>query len=642
MNFFRKKKVYREYSIEPEEIFLDSMNPLEFDQAHHEGRIEQSISSNFFSAILLLCGLGVLIFGGRIVYLQIFKGNAFASQAENQSLIVSTIPPPRGLIVDTFGEILANNTSSFDVIFYGAEFKKAKIPLETLKGNLIRVIDIQYSDIVNENFPKSEKNIPQEVVILQNIEAKTILAIQTHADDLPGILVEEHFRRLYGRGRAFSPVIGYSGLSKDDAVGTLEGKLGIEQEYDTELKGKAGKKIIQVDAARQVQRIKTIEEPTAGKTLVLEINAGLQEKAYSALSAAITREGQKAGAVVAVDPRNGAIRALVSYPSFDNNLFTKSLSQKDFENIFLNPNKPLYNRAISGEYAPGSTIKIIMGAAAIAENIIDPLKQIFSAGFIKIPNPFRPGESTIFKDWKALGWVDLRHALAMSSNVYFYSVGGGYEDQQGLGISRIKEYETLFGLGSKTGIDLPGENSGNVPDPEWKATYRPSDPIWRIGDTYNVSIGQGDTLATPLQVAMYTTAFANRGTIYTPHLIQKILDPVSTSTVYEHTAEVLKENFIDQQALDTVREGMRLAVTGGLSQTLLSIPTEVAGKTGTAETGRPGDHSWFTGFAPYDNPELVLTILIEHGKGGSVEAVPVAKEILDWYFRQRASTTVVK
>jgi penicillin-binding protein 2 len=292
-----------------------------------------------------------------------------------------------------------------------------------------------------------------------------------------------------------------------------------------------------------------------------------------------------------------------------------------------NPDQPLFNRAISGEYPSGSTIKPVVAAAALQEGLITAGTSFVSSGGIRINEWF-------FPDWKAGGHgiTDVRKAIAQSVNTFFYIIGGGYGDFTGLGPKKLKEYMEKFGLNNKTGIDLPGERVGFVPDPEWK--WATKNEQWYIGDTYHVSIGQGDLLVTPLQVANYIAAVANGGTLYRPHLAKKIVDP-AVQKDSDILPEVLDSNFVDPKNIQIVREGMRQTVVSGSARSLSNLPIAVAGKTGTAQWGTDkANHAWFTSFAPYENPEISVTILIEEGIEGSTVAVPIARDFYQWWATQ--------
>ena len=314
-----------------------------------------------------------------------------------------------------------------------------------------------------------------------------------------------------------------------------------------------------------------------------------------------------------MNPKNGEILALVSYPYFDNNLFSRGLSQRDFEKIVAHPDKPLFFRAISGQYPPGSTIKPILALAALEEGIINEQTAIVSKGGIKIGKEF-------FSDWKKEGHgvTQVKKALAESVNTFFYLVGGGSENFRGLGPEKIKFYLEKFGLGKKTNLDLPAEKDGFLPSPEWKK--RKKNEEWYIGDSYNLSIGHGDIVATPLQIAYLTGLIVNEGKIYQPHLLKKGQEFEENKFVFQFK----KENF------KVVKEGLREAILYGTAKALNDLTIKVAGKTGTVEVGQKKPHSWFTCFAPYEDPQIVLTVIVENGGEGSGPALRVAKEFFIW------------
>jgi len=398
------------------------------------------------------------------------------------------------------------------------------------------------------------------------------------------------------------------------------------------LRGKGGKKIVEVDSRGVETRFRSLQEPEGGSALLLSIDAGLQQVAYQLLKEYTS--GKKGGSVVALDPMTGAIRALVSFPGFESNRFGSFLPRKEFEAILDDPLRPLFNRAIAGEFPSGSTIKPLIAAAALEERIIDPEKTIYDPGFLEIPHPYRPGERSLFRDWRAHGWVNFYDAIALSANVYFYIVGGGYRDQQGLGIERIKRYANQFGLGSRMGIDLGGEKPGFFPDPLSKAIAEPEDPLWRVGDTYNVAIGQGGVKTTPLQITSLIATIANGGKVYEPHILEAVLDKEG-KIVKKNTPKVIREVSVSQKNLEAVRRGMRQTVTQGTARLLGEVPVAVAAKTGTAQTGSGLPHAWVTAFAPFAHPELAITVMVEHAGEGSTVAAPITNEILKWYFSRQ-------
>ncbi len=363
--------------------------------------------------------------------------------------------------------------------------------------------------------------------------------------------------------------------------------------------------------------------PEPGKDITLTIDAAFQNKLYEIITAYLAAYGYEKAAAVALHPKTGEVLALLSIPSFDNNRFAEGISDKEFSNLLQNPSRPFFNRAIQGVYSPGSTIKPLLAIAALEEKYVSPETQLdASKGYIEIPNPYDPTKVSIFRDWRPHGWIDIRRAIAWSSNVFFYIVGGGYENKQGLGIKRIKEYLQNFGFGSPTGIDLVGESSGILPDPEWKEKNKPSDPYWRLGDTYLISIGQGDLLITPLQLAISHAAIANGGIILQPY----ILAGKDSSR---------KQLNISQDSLKVVQEGMRLTTAVGSARILADLPFETAGKTGTVQVTSGKTHAVFSVYAPVDDPQIELVIIVENGGEGSSTAVPIAKEALFWYWENR-------
>lgn len=409
---------------------------------------------------------------------------------------------------------------------------------------------------------------------------------------------------------------------------------GLEQYYDKTLDQKSGESRLKRDAMGNIMSEEIVSMPESGNSLVLWLDSKLQERVTSALSEAINRAGAKGGVALAMDPKTGGILALVSLPSFDNNLFSQGLKEEDWQKLQDNKSNPLFNRAISGKYLTGSTIKPLIASAVLQEKIITPDKELYCGGSISIPNPWDPNNPTIKKDWDIHGWSDMRKAIAESCDVYFYTVGGGYQDQQGLGPSKIKKYLDLFGWSSATGIDLPEESSGFVPDKDWKK--KEFGNSWWDGDTYNLAIGQGFLLITPLEVITSIAAVANGGKLIKPQVVHEIIDS-SKNIIEDFQPKIIRENFIDSDNLKIAREGMRQSVTGEGSPhasgvILNSLPIAVAAKTGTAEIGAGFRHNWVTVFAPYDDPEIILTILVEKVKGDQVAVLPAAKEILDWYF----------
>jgi penicillin-binding protein 2 len=369
-----------------------------------------------------------------------------------------------------------------------------------------------------------------------------------------------------------------------------------------------------------------MREPEQGSHVVLFIERGLQKRIIDELTTAMAARGVTKGAAVALDPRSGAVRALVSLPGYDNNLFSSGISADEYRALVEAEDQPLFNRAIAGLYPPGSTVKPFLAVAGLEQGVIDESTTVLANGSITVA-----GQT--FGDWRVHGLVNLTKALAVSSNIFFYALGGGYGDLEGLGPFRIKEYLSRFRLDERTGIDLPGERQGFIPDPEWKKEIK--NESWYIGDTYNTSIGQGFVSVSPLELAVSTAAIANGGTILRPRLVKGTAQgDINTLALTE--PEIVASSIASTTALAAARKGMRESVLSGYTRTLQQVPVPVAAKTGTAEN-IPGmePHAWVAAFAPYENPEILLVLLVENGGLGSDTVVPVAQKVLSWYFGER-------
>jgi len=421
----------------------------------------------------------------------------------------------------------------------------------------------------------------------------------------------------------------------DDYVG----RTGLENYYEETLRKNPGEIRTERDAVGDVISQEITSQPESGDSLVLWLDSALQRKIEEELMKEYQATGAKGGVAIAMDPQTGGILSLVSLPSFDNNLFQKGADIGELQKLLADKQnlKPLFNRAVAGKYLTGSIIKPMIASAALEEKIIPADKKINCQGKIVIPNPWDPSASTTKLDWTAHGWTDMRKAIAESCNVYFYTIGGGYGNQQGLGPSKMKEYLELFGWNKKTGIDLPGEAAGFIPDKNWKKETWGTN--WWDGDTYNMAIGQGFLQITPLEVTNALAAVANGGTLFKPQVVYEIVDQ-NKKVVEKMEPQIFKKDFIDAENLQIVREGMRQTVTGlnspqASAPDLNYLPVAVAAKTGTAELGNDRYNNWVTVFAPYENPEIVVTVLVEEGGDGTEAALPAAQQILDYYFNNQ-------
>lgn len=636
----RKIKLRFKENIEPQEILLDNLAKKEERKLGiSERKIEVLLPKKILFCLYLVFLVLILILFAKTFQYQVFEGEKLSLLAKENNLKVLLIRPKRGVIYDRFGKQLVFNQSSFDLFV-----DKKDLPLDEREREIIltKVAEIIKKDLLllKKEIEKSDNNL---VLISENLDHQTLVSLKAKiiSDQLPGLRLEEIERRNYLDGSTFSHLIGFTGrINKEElqkfenySVADYIGKMGLEKSYEEILRGKPGIFQKVIDAYGNKKSEALISEPEAGKSLVLWLDSELQKKAEKELYSALNRIGSKKGSVVALDPKSGGVLAMVSIPNFDNNLFSKGISQSELEKILNDPLKPLFNRVISGGYPTGSTIKPLIAAAALEENLIDPEKFIYASGAIEVRHEYNPEIIYTFRDWKVHGKVNMKKAIADSCNVYFYTIGGGYKNQKGLGVWRIKKYLQLFGWGQLTQIDLPQETPGLIPDPHWKE--REVKEKWYIGNTYHLSIGQGYLRASPLQVATAYSAIVNGGKLLRPKVVKEIIDTSSGSNkvIKKFEPEVIKENFIKPENLQIVREGMRESVTYGSSVVLNTLPVKAASKTGTAQTSREGYyHNWVTVFAPYEDPQIVLTIVIEDVKGMQAAVLPVAKNILQWYF----------
>lgn len=631
-------------TIEPEEILLD---PVAAKNPNPYERMEFPVSS-FWGKFFISSLLAALVFlGGLVVYYQISRGDEFLVRAEENRLRFLFEDAPRGIIEDRVGKVVAENHMVFDVLVFSLDLPKEIQALQKEGEAVAENLGLEGGAVVEVLKRIQAKNLAEPAVLVSNIRREGAISLKSREIDLPGIRVQGRYQRYYQQGSALAHVIGYTGRvsAKEIEVNPnfrprdLVGRQGLEAKWDELLRGVRGETRYEVDAALKNLQEKERIAPEPGKKLKLAIDSELQDYFYQIMLSQMRRVGLDRGAGVALDPRTGEVLALVSLPSFDNNLFAQGISQEAFSRLSQSKSKPLFNRAVAGEYSPGSTIKPFMAAAGLQEGVIKPETEIIDdEGKIVVPNPYDPEKPTIFRDWKIHGPMNVKEALADSCNVYFYTVGGGHKNIKGLGISRIKKYLLDFGFGSELGLDLLGERQGLVPDPEWKENNRIRDPIWRIGDTYLTSIGQGDLELTPLQLAAATAAIANGGKLWAPYLVKAIFN--EDGLYQEFLPKLIREIPIDSRWLEVVKEGMRLAVTRGTASALADMPIKVAGKTGTAQVlSNTQTNAFFTSFAPLEDPQIVLVVVVENGQGGITNAVPVAKEVLSWWWANRYLAT---
>lgn len=438
--------------------------------------------------------------------------------------------------------------------------------------------------------------------------------------------------RKYITQSGFANVVGYVGYPTEKDLADSEagyfakeyiGKDGVEKFYDATLRGLPGIQIEEIDVRGEIKSDHMVREASSGGMVTLSIDSRVQNTLYNSIKEIALERGFSGGTGVIMDVNTGEILAMTSYPEYDPNILSQGQDNKTISGYFNNPNHPLLNRAVSGLYVPGSIVKPYVALAALAEKVITPERQILSTGALTLPNPYDPDNPSIFRDWKAHGYVDMRRALAVSSDVYFYEVGGGFapDNQKGIGIANIEKYTRMFGIAQKTGVDLHGEVEGVIPNPEWKAKTFDGEP-WRVGNTYHTSIGQYGFQVTPLQMVRAVAAIATNGFLVTPSITVKteVPPPVQID---------LAESYFK-----VVKEGMRMAVTEGTSQALSVSQVKVAAKSGTAELGvsKENVNSWISGFFPYENPHYAFVLLLEKGhRSNLVGATAAFRKVLDWF-----------
>lgn len=682
-------------------------------------------ASRRLAALGVITAIVFVAFVVRLFRLQIVEGQMYKTRAGLNLLTIIDVEAPRGLIYARGGELLARNAPSYQVSIVPAYLPDDEAEEMAIFRRLSELLDMPASGrveaavedlpelpgqalamvrplpvlerlavlgpmlsrrmaLVGKDYQLGIKEMVDEVrgfrdykphIIKKNIDRETALIISEQSLLLPGVRVRLVPSREYPSGPLTSHITGYThGIPEARAqeyeekgylVGVdLIGFTGIEAWYEDELRGQKGSRYVEQDVNGRVLRELESFDPVPGNNVVLTLDLGLQSYIAGRLQQAMDspQVQSRRAVVIAMNPRDGQVLAMVSLPSFDNNLFSDGITPdeyKIYEQLESDPYKPFLNHAIGDRLPPGSIYKVIPASAALQEAVLDRDTRIVGEGRIVIPNryfPNDPGRAQPFVCWiwlgrrGAHGALNVVEGLAHSCDIFFYKVGGGFEetDFEGLGEKRLTAYSRLFGLGELTGIDLPEEIPGLVPDRTWKRlTYGES---WSTGDTYNMSIGQGFLEVTPLQMLNATAAVANGGTLYRPRLLLRLTGQEGR-VVREYQPEVVRYLPIDLTHLATVREGMEAAVLYGTATGAQVEGVRVAGKTGTAEFFCPNEelkhglcyqgqplptHAWFTAFAPVENPEIALIVYVYNGGEGSETAVPIAHDILEWYFQRKA------
>jgi penicillin-binding protein 2 len=579
-------------------------------------------------ALLILVAFSVLV--SRLWRLQVREGENLRALSENNRLRLKRTPPLRGIVYDRKGRVLVDNRPSFDVVLVPEDTPDMKATLHALSLHLRDGVSLP-----GDTLPRNPRRPSYEgMVVAKDIAWPTLVAVESHQLEIPGVSVEIGTKRRYPSEGLAAHLLGYVGeinsqemtLFPRYRLGDLIGKFGIERKWEADLRGRGGGQQIEVDAAGKRLRVLGEVEARAGQSLVLTVDQELQQKAEAAL------EG-RAGAIVVLGVQTGEVLAMVNRPTFDPNVFARGIKADEWRNLIEDPLHPLNNRAIQGQYPPGSTFKVIVAAAALEKGVITPSTRFFCPGGL-------PFGGRVFRCWKkgGHGSVDLRQAITQSCDVYFYQVG------QRLGINAIADYARRFGLGKPLGIALDHEAAGVIPDPTWKKQVL--NAPWYAGETLSVVIGQGYVTATPLQMAVVAATLANGGTVYRPQVVKRVINDAG-EIIRDYAPEVINRIGLKPQTVQLVRDGMRDVVNSstGTGKKAQLPDVLVAGKTGTSQViaGTRGkgkvlprqyrDHAWFIAFAPADAPEVAVACLIEHaGEGGGAAAAPVVRQVLADYF----------
>jgi penicillin-binding protein 2 len=659
----------------------------------------------FYLLIILIFGYYTI----RLFNLQIVHGTEYLAKADDNRTETISLPAQRGVIYDRNSYVLARNVPSYNITITPANLPGDEGTTQEIYRQLSALIDIPVSNgEINEESVKlfkpcetdlgitqvvyiADTNAPYDPISIKcDVDETTALTVMEKAKDWPGVSVQVNAVREYPTGWLTSEIIGFLGpipasLEEEyTAQGYIPGRdkvgyAGVEYSLQDILGGKNGEREVEVDVAGQVLRdLESPIEPVPGNSVELTIDTRLQMAAKTALIEEITYWNKwfneirsSNGVVIAINPKTGEILALVSYPTFENNRMARVIPAYYYEQLTSDPNRPLFNHAISAELPPGSVYKMATAIGVLNEGVMTPTDTIEDLGKISVLQKFSPNDPGTPRDyvcWEPTGHgiVDFVHAVAWSCDVYFYKVSGGYKDEvpQGLGIWRMDEYARALGYGEATGIELPGEASGLVPDPDWKRITQGEN--WATGDTYIAAMGQGYVLATPLQVLMSFATLANDGKMMQPTLVHDVLDaqgnviqPFEPKLKHDITQEPLIQVYdetdyttgemkvVEPWVIEKAKEGMRLVtLPGGTAYSAFEESSvQAAGKTGTAEycddiaskkgLCRPENwpaHAWFVGYAPYDNPEIVVVAFVYNGNEGSTVAAPIVEKVLSAYF----------
>jgi len=568
--------------------------------------------------------------------LQIVNGANYNYMATANAVRYQTVYAPRGVVFDRNGKQLIYNVSTFSV---SVEADKIADDENGAIDYVAETVGVSREELWKVYQDKRERGANEIVLIDGLLWESGPFQLTADSDKWPGIRVDESVSRQYPEGYMYSHIIGYTGaVSKSDVTNGKDandtiGKSGVEYTYDELLRGTNGLKVSEEDRRGLVVDSYIATEPITGENLYLTIDDAVQQKATELLAKAIDDMDGTGGAVLIQDVHTGELVAMVTLPSYDSNIFVDGSRSAELSTLFNDPAMPLFNRSISAAYPPGSVFKTVTATMGLQEGVITPTTEIYTGGTFEY-------KGVTFQDASKRNWGDINvtEALKVSSSIFFMKTSLKLQDEKGNAIDTLVQYANYFGLGMKSGIDLPGEATGAVASPDTKA--RLHNEVWYPGDLLNASMGQGDHLVTPIQLVTLATAIANGGYVMKPYIVGAI---DSENGVMNVSPEVVRSGFVSDETLSTVRKGMRLAVTDGIAKTMNSSVVNIAVKTGTAESGlqSKNPHAFIMGFAPYEAPEVSFVFFVEAG-GWSYEAAPYARALMDWYFGTYKPSLVIQ
>lgn len=650
--------------------------PPQFDEEEETLEVKPS---NFIRFFVVLVFIAFVALAYQLYEIQVVQGKQYTQAAEENRIRLLRTTAARGVIYDATGKIIVRNDPQFNVAIVPADLPADR--QDEILTSISKLIDAPLDTVVEAEAVDALGSIPSDVsrtfisptrkpglrelvdagrssdpltpvVVKTNVPRLIAFQLQERAVDYPGVRVEIAPVRTYPEKDLAAQLLGYLGAISPEAypdyakrgyeASDLVGVNGVEATYEDQLRGRSGTDLAIVDANGNVVRSQVQEAPVPGNNLIISLDMNLQQQVDEALKKGMAKKNVKQGVAIVMNPNNGEILAMVSLPTYDNNLFARGIKDTDFAALNQDQDRPLINHAITGMYPPGSVYKLFSAAGALQEGVINTKTLINDPGIIYLPNRFFPDDPKLaqpFYNWYKPGFgnVNVYDAIANSNDIFFYKLDGGFSDfPTPLGQALVSDYARLFGYGTQSGIDLPAEAPGLVPDPKWK--QQTLNEQWTTGDTFNMAIGQGFVLATPLQVLNVTATIANGGTLYRPHLGRAVVNAAETVT-NTIQPQVIRKLPIDPANLAIVREGMREAVTRGTAWKVNLQDIHVAAKTGTAEffgpkvAGHLPTHAWFTAFAPFEKPEVAVVVFVYGGGEGSEVAAPIAADILRAYFK---------